>query len=115
MENAARMHGTDSRTAPPTTTRHCRSGVGAARRIRRTVNGASKAGALDQHATTEGLKHLLRDRTRLGIADLATIELHHGNDLGGGAGEETFVGVPDIVAGEINFLQLDAQLRSDVD
>ena len=62
---------------------------------------ASDAGALDEDAAAEGLEHPAGDGTGLAGADLAAVELHRGDHLGAGAGQETFVGDPDVGAGEV--------------
>ena len=41
------------------------------------------------------------DRTRLAGANLAGIHFDNRDDFGGGAGEEAFIGIPDIVPGDV--------------
>jgi hypothetical protein len=58
---------------------------------------------------------LLGRRAGSAGADDAAIHLDDGNDLGAGAGEETFVGVEDVVAGQVRLGDLDAGLAGEVD
>ena len=59
----------------------------------------------------ERLKETSRDRTGPPRPDLASVHLDHRDDLGRGSRQETLLGIPDIVTGQVPFLHLQTKVR----
>ena len=57
----------------------------------------------------------LSDRARMPIADRALVDPHDGDDLGGGARQETLVGDIQVVARQVLFADLGAEVLGDGD
>src|SRR5580693_583626 len=58
----------------------------------------------------EAFEQVLRDRTGLPVADHAAVETDHGDDLGRGAGQETFVRRVDVVPCHRTFIHRETGL-----
>ena len=104
--------GGHSRRAVPRREGGTRIAVRPRRRRVRTATAFAAAAVSDgeglrraANQLVEPLGQVARDRARLAVADHAVVDFHHGDDFGGGAGEEAFVGDVDVVLGERGFVR----------